>query len=108
MYIIHELNSLRFFLGPFFFSLGSLCLALLVEQLNIDLFKKTLGPVQKVMKDADLKLSEVDEIVLVGGSTRIPKVSNKTKSSSSELLLFARNTVYVRYHARIFSAAAYY
>lgn len=45
------------------------------KQLNIDLFKKTLGPVQKVMKDADLKLSEVDEIVLVGGSTRIPKVS---------------------------------
>merc|ERR1712178_435770 len=44
------------------------------EELNMDLFKKTLGPVQKVMSDAGLKKNEVDEIVLVGGSTRIPKV----------------------------------
>ena len=44
------------------------------EELNVDLFKKTLGPVQKVMDDADMSKSEVDEIVLVGGSTRIPKV----------------------------------
>jgi len=44
------------------------------EELNNDLFKKTLGPVQKVMDDADMAKSEVDEIVLVGGSTRIPKV----------------------------------
>jgi len=42
--------------------------------LNNDLFKKTLGPVGKVMDDADVAKSEVDEIVLVGGSTRIPKV----------------------------------
>lgn len=44
------------------------------EELNQDLFKKTLGPVKKVMEDAGLKKSEVDELVLVGGSTRIPKV----------------------------------
>merc|ERR1712019_114168 len=44
------------------------------EELNADLFKKTLGPVGKVLEDADLSKSEVDEIVLVGGSTRIPKV----------------------------------
>merc|ERR1719515_375632 len=44
------------------------------EELNNDLFKKTLGPVGKVMEDADLSKSEIDEIVLVGGSTRIPKV----------------------------------
>jgi len=44
------------------------------EELNQDLFKKTLGPVTKVLTDAGLKTSEVDEIVLVGGSTRIPKV----------------------------------
>jgi heat shock protein 5 len=44
------------------------------EELNIDLFKKTLAPVQKVLEDADMAKSEVDEIVLVGGSTRIPKV----------------------------------
>eukprot|EP01039_Chlorochromonas_danica_P007405 gene7405-8191_t len=49
------------------------------EELNLDLFKKTLGPVQKVMEDADMSKSEVDEIVLVGGSTRIPKVQTLLK-----------------------------
>jgi len=46
------------------------------EELNNDLFKKTLGPVSKVLEDADVAKSEVDEIVLVGGSTRIPKVQS--------------------------------
>jgi len=49
------------------------------EELNVDLFKKTLGPVQKVLEDADMAKSEVDEIVLVGGSTRIPKVQQLLK-----------------------------
>jgi endoplasmic reticulum chaperone BiP len=44
------------------------------EELNADLFKKTLGPVQKVLDAADLDITQVDRIVLVGGSTRIPKV----------------------------------
>lgn len=44
------------------------------EELNDDLFKKTLRPLAKVLKDADLKKNEINEIVLVGGSTRIPKV----------------------------------
>jgi heat shock protein 5 len=44
------------------------------EALNLDLFKKTLGPVRKVLQDAGLKKQEVDEIILVGGSTRIPKI----------------------------------
>ena len=44
------------------------------EELNNDLFKKTLGVVEHVMKRAKLSKSEVDEVVLVGGSTRIPKV----------------------------------
>jgi heat shock protein 5 len=44
------------------------------EELNMDLFKKTLKPVEQVLKDAKVKKSEVDDIVLVGGSTRIPKV----------------------------------
>merc|ERR1712137_1273738 len=46
------------------------------EELNADLFKKTLGPVGKVLADADVSKSEVDEIVMVGGSTRIPKVQS--------------------------------
>ncbi|CAL5223179.1 g5651 [Coccomyxa viridis] len=49
------------------------------EELNNDLFKKTLGPVKKAMEDADLKKEEINEIVLVGGSTRIPKVQQMIK-----------------------------
>jgi len=44
------------------------------EELNIDLFQKTLTPVDKVLSDAGLKKHEIQEVVLVGGSTRIPKV----------------------------------
>merc|ERR1712232_1541344 len=68
------------------------------EELNADLFKKTLGPVGKVIDDADVSKSEVDEIVLVGGSARIPKVqslisvqggilSGEGGDATSELLL---------------------
>ncbi|CAD7976322.1 unnamed protein product [Amoebophrya sp. A25] len=49
------------------------------EQLNDDLFKKTLKPVEQVLSDAKLRKSEVDEIVLVGGSTRIPRVQSLIK-----------------------------
>jgi heat shock protein 5 len=49
------------------------------EELNMDLFKKTLGPVKKVMEDSSFKKTQIDEIVLVGGSTRIPKVKTLIK-----------------------------
>merc|ERR1712066_1134294 len=49
------------------------------EELNMDLFRSCLEPVQKVLEDADLQKKEVDEIVLVGGSTRIPKVQQLVK-----------------------------
>jgi endoplasmic reticulum chaperone BiP len=49
------------------------------EELNMDLFRKTMGPVQKVLDDAGLKKHQVDELVLVGGSTRIPKVQQLLK-----------------------------
>ncbi|RKP36811.1 hypothetical protein BJ085DRAFT_18265, partial [Dimargaris cristalligena] len=44
------------------------------EDINNDLFRKTLQPVKQVIKDSGLKKEEVNDIVLVGGSTRIPKV----------------------------------
>jgi heat shock protein 5 len=44
------------------------------EELNNDLFKKTLKPVEQVLKDAKFKKADIHDIVLVGGSTRIPKV----------------------------------
>lgn len=46
------------------------------EDICIHLFKETLIPVEKVLRDAKLGKNEIDEIVLVGGSTRIPKVQN--------------------------------
>merc|ERR1719301_198811 len=49
------------------------------EQLNADLFQKTLKPVQDVLSDSKMSKSEIDEIVLVGGSTRIPKVQQLIK-----------------------------
>ncbi|TFJ80064.1 hypothetical protein NSK_008622 [Nannochloropsis salina CCMP1776] len=49
------------------------------EELNVDLFKKTLGPVQKVLDDGDMAKTDIDEVVLVGGSTRIPKVQQLLK-----------------------------
>jgi len=49
------------------------------EELNMDLFRSTLKPVQKVLEDADMNKKDVDEIVLVGGSTRIPKVQQLVK-----------------------------
>merc|ERR1711962_1448516 len=49
------------------------------EELNNDLFRGTLKPVQKVMEDGEMKKNEIDEIVLVGGSTRIPKIQSLVK-----------------------------
>ncbi|CAF0956780.1 unnamed protein product [Didymodactylos carnosus] len=44
------------------------------EELNADLFRSTLEPVEKALRDAKMDKSHIHEIVLVGGSTRIPKV----------------------------------
>lgn len=44
------------------------------EELNQNLFVSTLGPVRQILADANLAKPEVDEIILVGGSTRIPKI----------------------------------
>jgi heat shock protein 5 len=50
------------------------------EELNIDLFKKTMKPVSLVLKDAGLTKADIAEIVLVGGSTRITMVQSLLKS----------------------------
>jgi len=44
------------------------------EEINATMFKSTLDPVEKVLKDAKISREKVDDIVLVGGSTRIPKI----------------------------------
>ena len=44
------------------------------EEICSDIFKRTMDPVEKVMRDSKLSKGQVDEIILVGGSTRIPKI----------------------------------
>src|ERR1043165_4288730 len=66
------------------------------EELNQDLFRSTMEPVEKVLRDSRIDKSHVHEIILVGGSTRIPKIQrliseifdgkepNKSLSNSDE------------------------
>jgi molecular chaperone DnaK len=49
------------------------------EQLVDDLIQRTIAPMEQALKDANLKPSEVDEVILVGGSTRIPKIQDIVK-----------------------------
>jgi L1 cell adhesion molecule like protein len=46
------------------------------EELNMDLFRKCMEPVEKCLRDAKMDKTQVHEVVLVGGSTRIPKVQS--------------------------------
>ncbi|MFF7927874.1 molecular chaperone DnaK [Streptomyces mirabilis] len=46
------------------------------EQITADLVERTMGPVQQAMADAKVGESDIDEVILVGGSTRIPAVQN--------------------------------
>ena len=50
------------------------------EQLVDDLLQRTIEPVKRALSDAGLKPSEIDEVVMVGGSTRVPKVQELVKS----------------------------
>ena len=49
------------------------------EELNTDLFRSTLVPVKNVLQDAKLKNEDIAEVLLVGGSTRIPKIRQMLK-----------------------------
>merc|ERR1712194_427980 len=49
------------------------------KQLNADLFQKTLKPVQDVLAESKMSKTDINEIVLVGGSTRIPKIQAMIK-----------------------------
>merc|ERR1711935_347582 len=46
------------------------------EDLCMDYFKKCMDPVEKVLRDSKIAKGSVDEVVLVGGSTRIPKIQS--------------------------------
>ena len=49
------------------------------EELVSDLVERTIDPCKQAIKDAGLKASEIDEVILVGGSSRIPKIQEKVK-----------------------------
>jgi molecular chaperone DnaK len=49
------------------------------EQLADDLIKRTIPPMEKALKDAGLSPNQVDEVILVGGSTRIPKIQQNVR-----------------------------
>ncbi len=49
------------------------------EKLADDLVKRSMDPVAKALKDADLSTSEIDEVILVGGSTRMPRIQEEVK-----------------------------
>ncbi|MBR6820800.1 MAG: molecular chaperone DnaK [Bacilli bacterium] len=49
------------------------------EELNMDLFESTLEPVRKALKDAKLTAKDIDKVLLVGGSTRIPYIQELVK-----------------------------
>jgi len=49
------------------------------EKITSDLLDRTKGPVEKAIKDAGIKASEIDEVILVGGSTRMPAVQDAVK-----------------------------
>jgi len=51
-----------------------------MEQLCDDLFERTVGPVKACLKDAGLEATKIDELVLVGGMTRMPRVVETAKS----------------------------
>ena len=50
-----------------------------LEQLTADLIERSLGPVRQAIKDADLDVSAIDEVVLVGGMTRMPAVQDAVR-----------------------------
>src|SRR5690606_530081 len=51
-----------------------------LEALVEDLVARTMGPCEQALKDAELKASDIDEVVLVGGMTRMPKVQEAVKA----------------------------
>ena len=50
------------------------------EKLSDELVKRSLGPVKKAMKDSGLSKSDIDEVILVGGSTRIPIIQKEVEA----------------------------
>ncbi|WP_115862791.1 molecular chaperone DnaK [Halorussus litoreus] len=54
------------------------------ESLTSDLIERTVGPTEQALQDADKKKSDIDEVILVGGSTRMPQVQEKVEEMTGQ------------------------
>ncbi|PAE17140.1 molecular chaperone DnaK [Virgibacillus sp. 7505] len=54
------------------------------DELSADLVERTMGPTRQALRDADLSASEIDKVILVGGSTRIPAVVEAIKKETGK------------------------
>ncbi|WP_100331624.1 molecular chaperone DnaK [Bacillus xiapuensis] len=54
------------------------------EELSADLVERTMGPVRQALQDADLSTSDIDKVILVGGSTRIPAVQEAIRKATGK------------------------
>ncbi|MDD4776267.1 MAG: Hsp70 family protein, partial [Syntrophomonas sp.] len=54
------------------------------NEMTADLVEKTVGPMKQAMKDANLKVSDLDKVILVGGSTRVPAVQDAVKAFTGQ------------------------
>lgn len=57
------------------------------EELSSDLVERTMGPTRQALNDAGFSPSDIDKVILVGGSTRIPAVQEAIKSSQEKIHL---------------------
>ncbi|XP_057436402.1 heat shock cognate 70 kDa protein 2-like isoform X2 [Lotus japonicus] len=76
------------------------------EELNMDLFKKCMETVEKCLRDAEMEKSDIHDVVLVGGSTRIPKVQSMLQGffNGKELCKSINPDVAVAYGASVQAA----
>src|SRR5699024_11852835 len=54
------------------------------DELTSDLVERTMDPVKKALQDADLSAKELDKVILVGGSTRIPAVQERIEKETGK------------------------
>ena len=75
------------------------------NQMTADLVEKTMGPVRQAMSDSGLSMNEIDKILLVGGSTRIPAVQEAIEKFSGKSPLRALTRMNVLQWVQLFRAA---